>query len=200
VGYIHVPDMMTDGIREFIKWFYAQTDRDAMIVDVRSNGGGHVSQLIIERLRRVMLMTRFARNYDDVGTYPRYLMRGPMVCLINETSASDGDIFPHAFRKAGLGPLIGKRTWGGVIGITSHGPLIDGGIVYVPQFGTNDVDGSWILEGQGVKPDIEVDNDPASVFRGEDKQLDRAIQEIKKLLREKAVPLPKPPAPPVKTM
>jgi tricorn protease len=198
VGYLHIPDMMSVGIREFIKWFFNQTRREGLIVDVRSNGGGHVSELIIERLRRRLLMTGFGRHYDDIYTYPNNLLHGPMVCLINETSASDGDIFPHAFRQAGLGPLIGKRTWGGVIGITGHGPLIDGGQVYVPQFSTNDPRGRYIIEGEGVAPDIEVDNHPASILKGEDRQLDRAIQEIQKQLKKKPMRLPRRPPPPKK--
>jgi tricorn protease len=122
-----------------------------------------------------------------------------MVCLINENSASDGDIFPFRFRKAGLGPLIGKRTWGGVIGITNHGDLIDGGTVNVPEFGTNDTDGSWIIEGIGVEPDIEVANDPKSVLEGRDPQLERGIEEVKKSLQAKPMTLPQRPADPVRT-
>ncbi len=122
-----------------------------------------------------------------------------MVCLINETSASDGDIFPARFKKAGLGPLIGKRTWGGVIGISGHGPLIDGGNVFVPQYGTNDVDGSWIIENYGVAPDIEVENTPKSLIEGRDLQLDRAIEEVMRAMRENPKQLPERPAPPIKT-
>ncbi len=198
VGYLHLPDMMSAGIREFVKWFFNQNRKEGLIVDVRSNGGGHVSELVIERLRRSLLMTSFGRHYDGTFTYPNNLQYGPKVCLINETSASDGDIFPHAFRQAGLGPLIGKRTWGGVIGITGHGPLIDGGQVYVPQFSTNAPDGRYIIEGRGVEPDIDVDNDPASVLKGQDRQLDRAIQEIMKQLKKKPARLPKRPPPPRK--
>jgi tricorn protease len=122
-----------------------------------------------------------------------------MACLVNETSASDGDIFPHRFRKAGLGPLIGKRTWGGVVGITSRGPLIDGGRAFVPLQGTNDVDGSWIIEGEGVSPDIEVENDPASVLAGKDLQLERAVAEITKAMEREPRRLPARPPDPVKT-
>ena len=130
VGYLHIPDMGHDGIAEFIKRYYPQIRKEGLVVDVRSNGGGNVSAMIIERLRREVLGTRFGRVPEVPGTYPRQTFHGHLACLLNEDSASDGDIFPHMFRQAGLGPLIGKRSWGGVIGITSHGPLIDGGSVH----------------------------------------------------------------------
>jgi len=199
VGYIHLPDMSADGIREFIKWFYGQVRKEGLIVDVRGNGGGFVSELIIDRLNRELLGTGFSRTFEWPGTYPGTVLHGHMVCLINETSASDGDIFPMAFRQAGLGPLIGKRTWGGVVGITGHGPLIDGGDVYVPQFGTNDVDGSWVVEGYGVEPDIEVENTVESVIAGRDLQLERAVQEVMDAIRRDPRRLPQRPADPVKT-
>ncbi|MEM7017599.1 MAG: S41 family peptidase, partial [Pseudomonadota bacterium] len=123
---------------------------------------------------------------------------GPMVTLMNETSASDGDIFSWAFQKAGLGPLIGKRSWGGVIGITNRGPLIDGGQVYVPEFGNAGPDGQWVIEGYGVDPDIEVDNDPVAVLKGRDPQLERAIQEVLTLMDKHQTKLPPRPADPVK--
>ncbi len=199
VGYLHIPDMGSDGIREFIKWYYGQIRKEGLVIDVRGNGGGNVSQMIIRRLNQELLGTRFSRTNDYPGTYPNTVFYGHMVCLINATSASDGDIFPARFQKAGLGPLIGKRTWGGVVGITGHGPLIDGGSVFVPQFGTNDVDGSWIIENYGVAPDIEVDNTPKSVLEGRDLQLERGIEEVMRMIRENPKRLPEQPAPPVKT-
>ena len=199
VGYLHVPDMGADGIQEFIKWFYGQIRKEGLVIDVRGNGGGNVSQMLIERLSRTVLGTRFARTYDTPGTYPATAFHGHLVCILDEDSASDGDIFPYRFREAGLGPLIGKRSWGGVIGITSHGPLLDGGTVNVPQFGTNAVDGSWVVENVGVEPDIEVDNDPQSVIAGRDPQLERAVEEVLRMIREDPKSLPERPAPPVKT-
>ena len=198
VGYIHIPDMGANGLREFIKTFYPQIRKQGLVVDVRNNGGGNVSQMLIERLNRELLGTRFSRNSDRAGTYPETVFHGHLVCLINANSASDGDIFPARFKAAGLGPLIGKRSWGGVIGITDHGTLIDGGGVNVPEFGTNDVDGSWIIEGYGVDPDIEVDNDPASVIAGKDPQLDRGIAEVLKAIEADPKRLPDRPPPPVK--
>jgi tricorn protease len=199
VGYLHIPDMGSNGIREFIKWYYGQIRKEGLVIDVRGNGGGNVSQMIINRLSRELLGTRFSRTIEWPGTYPAQVFYGHMVCLINETSASDGDIFPARFQKAGLGPLIGMRTWGGVIGITNHGTLIDGGAVNVPQFGTNDIDGSWIIENYGVAPDIEVQNTPRSVIEGRDLQLERGIAEIMAVIEADPMRLPERPADPVKT-
>lgn len=199
IGYVHIPDMGADGIYEFIKWYYPQIRKEGLIVDVRSNGGGNVSQWIIERLDNKLLGTRFGNRGDQARTYPYTVFYGHMACLLNETSASDGDIFPHMFRKAGLGPLIGKRSWGGVVGISSHGPLIDGGQVFVPEQGTNDVDGSWIIEGHGVDPDIAVENDPASVIAGKDNQLERAVAYLLDKMQKEPRRLPQRPPDPVKT-
>jgi tricorn protease len=199
VGYMHLPDMGENGIREFIKWYYGQVRKEGLIVDVRGNGGGNVSQMLIERLSRKLRSVDFARNFDVPTTYPSVVFHGHMVALINETSASDGDIFPWMFREYGLGPLIGKRTWGGIVGITDHGPLIDGGNVFVPEFGNAAADGQWVIEGVGVTPDIEVENDPVSVLQGRDPQLERAIEEVMKRMQEKPMRLPERPAPPIKT-
>ncbi|MBL8858467.1 MAG: PD40 domain-containing protein [Planctomycetes bacterium] len=199
LAYIHIPDMGADGIREFIKWYYGQTRKEGLIVDDRNNGGGNVSQMLIERLRRVVLATDFSRNSDFTGTYPQVVFHGPMACLINENSASDGDIFPWMFQNAGLGPVIGKRSWGGVVGITNHGPLIDGGTVNVPEFGHADANGQWAVEGHGVDPDIVVDNDATSVVAGRDPQLERAVQEVLKAVETRKQKLPGRPSDPVKT-
>jgi tricorn protease len=198
-GYLHVPDMGAPGIYEFIKWFYPQIRKEGLVVDVRSNGGGNVSQWIIERLDTKLLGTRFGRFSDQPGTYPETVFHGHKVAILNETSASDGDIFPHMFRKAGLGPLVGKRSWGGVVGISGIGPLLDGGNATVPLSGTNDVDGRWVIEGHGVDPDIVVENDPKSVIAGHDPQLERAVQELVKNMDAEPMHLPKKPADPVKT-
>jgi len=199
VGYLHVPDMGADGIREFIKWYYGQIRKEGLIIDVRGNGGGNVSQMLIERLRRELLATGFSRTSEDTGTYPSRVFYGSMVCLLNETSASDGDIFPAMFKQAGLGPLIGKRSWGGVIGITNRGPLIDGGTVFVPEFGFASPDGKWIIEDHGVDPDIVVENDPKSVIEGRDPQLERGVEEVMKAMREHPKKLPPRPPDPVRT-
>ena len=198
IGYLHVPDMGADGIREFIKWYYPQLKKEGLIIDDRANGGGNVSRMLIERLRRKPLAVDFSRTIEDAQLYPDGTFIGPMAVLLNENSASDGDIFPAMFREAGLGPLIGKRSWGGTVGITDHGMLLDGGHVNVPEFGYANLKGEFIIEGHGVDPDIEVDNDPKSVIEGRDPQLERAVAEIQKRLKEKPVKWPPRPADPVK--
>jgi tricorn protease len=196
VGFIHLPDMGENGIREFIKYYYPQIRKQALIVDDRGNGGGNISQMVIQRLSQQLLGTEFDRVDRQTGTYPDSVFYGPKVCLINETSASDGDIFPYMFRQAGLGPLIGKRTWGGVVGISDRGPLLDGGEVFVPESATASPEGKYVIEGHGVDPDIVVENDPASVIEGRDPQLERAIAEIQKALQANPKNLPsRPPDP-----
>ncbi len=198
VGYLHIPDMGAPGLYEFIKWYYPQIRKGGLVVDVRANGGGNVSQMILERLGKKLLGTRFGNDGEHPSTYPSAVFHGHLVALTSETSASDGDIFPHYFRAAGLGPLIGKRTWGGVVGGGNSG-LIDGGSVFVPRSGTNAATGEWIIEGQGVTPDIEVENDPVSMVAGHDLQLERGVQEVLKRIAERPMALPKRPADPVKT-
>ncbi len=199
IGYMHLPNMGAEGIREFIKWYYGQVRKEGLIIDDRANGGGNVSQMVLERLRRTLLGTEYSRNSDYPGTYPAVVFTGPMACLLNENSASDGDIFPWMFRESKLGPLIGKRSWGGVVGITDHGTLVDGGSVSVPEFGHADAQGHWAVEGHGVDPDIVVENDPKSVIEGHDLQLERAVDEVMKKLGTGAHGLPPRPAAPVKT-
>ena len=200
IGYIHIPDMGANGIREFIKWYYPQINKEGLIVDVRANGGGNVSRMLIERLRRKLLALNYQRTDDEASTYPDGVFLGPMVALLDGNSASDGDIFPAMFREAGLGPLIGKRSWGGVVGIGNRGPLIDGGAIFVPGSAFASKDGQWIIEGHGVDPDIEVDNDPKSEIDGRDPQLERGIAEIMAKIKDHPVKLPARPAAPVKTI
>jgi len=193
VGYLHIPDMGRPGLNEFTKLYFPQMRKKALIVDVRGNGGGFVSPLVIERLRRALIMVGIARN-GMPQTDPPQTFVGPMVTLINEFSASDGDIFPYRFKTLGLGKLIGKRTWGGVVGIRESLPLADDGQFFKPEFAIYSKDGKdWIVEGHGVDPDIVVDNDPGKEFKGEDQQLDRAIQEIQEELKTKGYELPSPP-------
>jgi tricorn protease len=199
LAYIHIPDMGEAGLREFIKWWYPQVRKEGLLVDVRDNSGGNISQMLIERLGLTLHGTNFARNHDAAETYPRVVQVGPKAALINEDTASDGDIFANAFRQWKIGPLIGKRTWGGVVGITDHGPLLDGGTVFVPEFGTADAGGQWIIEGHGVDPDIVVEQDPIEVLEGRDPQLQRGVEELMKLLPATPTGLPERPAPPIKT-
>lgn len=191
IGYLHVPDMGSAGIYEFIKWFYPQLRKEGLVVDVRSNGGGNVSQMLIRRLSQRPLGFGYQAHNEWAEPYPSTSFNGSMVALISEDSASDGDIFPYFFRKAGLGPLIGKRSWGGVVGINSRGSLLDGGLVFVPEYGTAGLASDWVIEGEGVAPDIEVANDPASE---QDAQLDRGIAEVLKRVEASPKTFPPPPA------
>jgi tricorn protease len=193
VGYVHIPNMGVDGLNEFVKYFYPQVRKDAMIVDVRGNGGGNVSPMIIERLRREIALISIARNTIPTPD-PAAMVYGPKVMLIDEFSASDGDIVAYRFRKYGLGKLIGKRTWGGVVGIRGSLPLLDGGFLNRPEFSRYDVEGKeWVMEGKGVEPDIVVDNDPAREFAGIDDQLNKAVEVIKEELRKNPPRLAPPP-------
>ncbi len=198
-GYVHIPNMGVDGLNEFVKYFYPQVRKDAMVVDVRGNGGGNVSPMIIERLRRELALISIARNSVPIPD-PATTILGPKVLMIDEFSASDGDIVGYRFRKYGLGKIIGKRSWGGVVGIRGSLPLLDGGYLNRPEFSRYDVDGKeWVMEGTGVEPDIFVDNDPAREFSGIDDQLNKAIELIKEELQRKPVKLPPPPPYPDKS-
>ena len=199
IGYVHVPDMGVPGLNEFAKFYYPQLHKEALVVDCRGNGGGNVSPMIIERLRREPAMWTVARN-GAVNVDPSGQVLGPKVLLIDQHSASDGDIVGYRFRKHRLGPIIGQRSWGGVVGIRGSLPLLDGGILNRPEFSRFDLEAKeWIMEGTGVEPDIEVDNDPTREFSGTDDQLNRAIAELKKAMEAKPVRIPQPPAYPDKS-
>jgi tricorn protease len=198
VGYIHVPNMGVDGLNEFVRYFYPQFRKEALIVDVRSNGGGNVSPMLIERLRREAAMVDVARNTAP-SLDPGGMVPGPKVCLLDEFSASDGDIFPYRFRYYKMGKLIGKRSWGGVVGIRGTLPIVDGGYLNRPEFSRYDVAGKeWIMEGHGVDPDIVVDNDPAKEYAGIDEQLNKAIEVILEEMKSAPVRIPPPPPYPTK--
>lgn len=197
IGYVHIPNMGGDGLNEFVRQYYPQIRKQGMIIDVRNNGGGFVSEMILERLRRVLAGMGNSRN-GGVSTYPSQVFYGPMVCLINHYSASDGDIFPYFFKKYGLGPLIGTRTWGGVVGIRGYSPLVDGGYVTRPEFGTFGIEGQWIIEGHGVDPDIEVDNRDDLVVQGRDPQLEKGIEVVLEEIRKNPKTLPPVPPPALK--
>jgi len=184
VGYIHVPDMSVEGLNEFVKYFYPQLNKKALIIDDRGNGGGNVSPMIMERLMRVPTRANMARNVTVPGQTPTKLMIGPKVLLLNQYSASDGDLFPYAFKKHQLGKTIGVRSWGGVVGIRGSLPFVDGTTLNKPEFASYSIEESkWIIEGFGVEPDIIIDNDPYQEFMGTDTQLLKAIEVIKEELK-----------------
>jgi tricorn protease len=197
VGYIFIPDMGGGGLNEFSESFFPQIKKEGLIVDVRYNGGGFVSEMILERLRREVVGMGCARNAGDY-TYPGGALYGHMVCIANQYSASDGDNFPYFFREYGLGPVIGRRTWGGVVGIRGFPSLLGGGYATVPEFAAFGMDGQWIMENHGVDPDIEVDNLPDQVVLGRDPQLEKAIEVIMRKLKEEPKKLPERPPYPVR--
>lgn len=198
VGYLHIPDMGPNGLNEFVKHFYPQMRKKALIIDVRGNGGGNVSPMLIERLRREIAMVDMSRN-TTARPDPGDIHLGPMVCLVNEFSASDGDLFPYRFKHYNLGKLIGKRSWGGVVGIRGSLPFVDGADLRKPEFAPFSLDGkNWIIEGYGVDPDIFVDNDPMKEYAGEDQQLNKAIEVILEELKLHDAKLPEIPPYPVR--
>jgi tricorn protease len=183
VGYVHIPDMGPRGFAEFHRLYLTEYDRDALIVDVRYNGGGHVSQLLLEKLAR----RRVGYDLPRWGTpepYPEYSVIGPIVAITNESAGSDGDIFSHCFKLMKLGTLIGKRTWGGVIGIGPRSSFVDGGLTTQPEYSFWFKDVGWGVENYGTDPDIEVDIKPQDYAAGRDTQLERAIRLILRQLKE----------------
>lgn len=189
VGYIHIPDMGPKGFAEFHRGFLAELNQEGLVVDVRFNGGGNVSGLLLEKLGRKRLGYDQSRWWTAVP-YPSESPMGPMVALTNEYAGSDGDIFSHSFKMLKLGPLIGKRTWGGVIGMWPRHGLVDGGSTTQPEFSFWFNDVGWAVENYGVDPDIEVEITPQDYEKGLDPQLDRGIAEVLAIL--KASPPPKP--------
>ncbi|MCG5214770.1 S41 family peptidase [Streptosporangium sp. KLBMP 9127] len=175
VGYLHIPDMGPEGYAEFHRGFLAEYDREGLIVDVRFNGGGNVSSLLLEKLSRRRIGYDFPR-WGVPEPYPPESPRGALVAITNEWAGSDGDIFSHTFKLLGLGPLVGKRTWGGVIGIWPRHRLADGTVTTQPEFSFAFDDVGWRVENYGTDPDIEVDITPQDYARGTDTQLDRAIE------------------------
>jgi tricorn protease len=164
------------GIQEFTKQYYPQVDKQGIIVDERYNAGGQVPFFYTEKLARKTLVYWSNRDGNDQRT-PATGIDGPKCIIINQFAGSGGDAFPYFFREQGIGPLIGKRTWGGLVGYSHDLPLVDGGGITMPDFGMWDpYKGEWAVENHGVDPDIEVENTPSDVVAGHDPQLERAIQ------------------------
>jgi tricorn protease len=196
VGYLHIPDMGPSGFAEFHRGYLAEYNANGLVIDVRWNHGGHISGLLLERLARPRLAYRFSR-WRQPQAYPYESPAGPMVALTNEHASSDGDKFSHSFKLMGLGPLIGTRTWGGVIGISYYHPLVDGTRTTQPTSANWFKDVGWSLENYGTEPDIEVDIAPQDYTNGHDPQLERAIDECLKLIEDYPVLRPEPGARPL---
>jgi tricorn protease len=197
IGYIHIPDMGGFGLTRFTKMFYHQMKRPGLIIDVRYNGGGFVSGLILDRLRKTLVAMGGSRTFPE-DRAPGNAIYAHMITLLNQQSCSDGDYFPYFFREYGLGPLMGVRSWGGVIGIRGGNSFTDGGYCTVPEFGLYDLEGNWTMENEGVHPDMVVENLPTRMAQNFDDQLDAALEYIQNRLAEDPKTLPSvngPPAP-----
>jgi tricorn protease len=200
VGYIHIPTWALKGLNEFVKLFYPQLDKKALIIDDRGNGGGNVSPMILERLQREVQRATMRRNFPHPEPVPNEMMLGPKVLLMDRYSASDGDLFPYGFKHYKIGTTIGTRSWGGVVGISGSLPFVDGGQLTRPEFASySSEESKWIIEGHGVDPDIVLDNDAYQEFMGNDAQLDKAIQVILEQIKTGYKPLPAIPAAPDKS-
>jgi tricorn protease len=197
VAYVYMPDTTVGGFTNFNRYFFAQVGKEAAIIDERFNAGGQLATDIIEMLQRKPLSMVATRD-GDLEPQPYGAIPGPKVMLINETAGSGGDAMPWYFKRAGVGKLIGKRTWGGLVGRAVGPPLMDGGTVTAPTSGVfNPISGEWEIENIGLAPDIEVEFDPELVRQGRDPQLEKAVEVVMKELAASPVPKPKRPAYPI---
>ncbi|MEJ2420911.1 MAG: S41 family peptidase [Acidobacteriota bacterium] len=194
IGYVYLSDMESLGMDQFIRQFYPQIRKQGLIVDVRYNGGGEIDQIILERLRRILIGMDTTRLRQP-DTIPQQVLHGYKVCLANHYSASDGDIFPYYFKHYKLGPVIGTRTWGGVRGYNDVWTLLDGGMLIVSEDSLYGLKSQWIIENHGVEPDIRVDDLPQEVMAGRDAQLQEGVKYILNELNKQPMPLPPVPAP-----
>lgn len=193
VAYIYLPDTSMQGYIRFNRYFFAQAGRDGVIVDERFNGGGLLADHVVDYLRQPIRNYATTREGADQA-FPTSAIPGPKVMLINEMAGSGGDYLPYTFRQSGLGLLVGKRTWGGLVGIGGYPPLVDGGTVTAPRWGIWFPNGRWDVENRGVAPDVEVDYDPKQVRAGKDPQLDKAVEIVLGELAKHPVKHPKHPA------
>jgi tricorn protease len=197
LAYVYMPNTADEGLASFERDFYSQVDRRGLVLDERYNGGGKVADHVIAILSRRVLCWWGTRE-GWVGRTPFGTLQGPKVMVINENAGSGGDAMPWMFRKAGLGPLVGARTWGGLVGISGYPPLLDGGYVTSASFGIVDTDGRWIVENEGVAPDHEVKEHPKDFVEGRDPQLEKAIAVAMDLMKDwkyDEVPALTPPVP-----
>jgi tricorn protease len=193
VAYVYVPNTAQPGYDYFKRYFYPQSHKDAVIVDERFNGGGQIADYYIDILRRPLISYWAMRYGDDLKT-PAASIQGPKVMLIDETAGSGGDLLPWMFRKFGLGTLIGQRTWGGLVGVLGFPTLMDGGTITAPNLAIWTPEDGWVVENEGVAPDIEVEQTPKDVIAGRDPQLERAIAVVTEELKKNPPPRPTRPA------
>jgi len=193
LAYVHLPDTAMGGFTNFNRYYFAQLDKEGAVVDERFNGGGSAADYIVDFLRKPIMNYWASRDEMDATT-PFGVIPGPKVMIINENAGSGGDLMPWLFRRMKIGPLVGKRTWGGLVGIGGYPPLIDGGSVTAPHFGFYSPESQWEVENHGVAPDIEIELDPAEWRKGRDTQLERAVQVVMEELKKN--PARKPQRPP----
>jgi len=189
LAYVHVPDTASGGYINFNRFYFAQTDKLGAVIDERYNHGGAVADYIVDLLGRPLRSCVVTRE-GDKWCSPLAQIYGPKTMVINEMAGSGGDALPWMFRQDKLGTLVGTRTWGGLVGIGGYPPLLDGGGVTAPRAALYGLHGEWEVENRGIKPDIEVENDPASVAAGHDPQLERAIQVTLEELKKHPVVIP----------
>jgi tricorn protease len=187
VAYVHLPNTGGAGYSNFNRYYFAQVGKEAAIIDERFNEGGQLADYIVDYLRRP-LMSKVATREGADWTSPSEAIYGPKVMIINEMAGSGGDALPWYFRKAGIGPLIGKKTWGGLVGIGGYPELLDGGFVTAPRFALYGLNGDWEVENHGIAPDYDVDLDPAAVRAGHDPQLEKAVEVVLDLLKKNPLP------------
>ncbi|HEV8484721.1 MAG TPA: PDZ domain-containing protein [Blastocatellia bacterium] len=193
LAYVYLPDTAGGGYTNFNRYYFAQLDKDGAVIDERFNGGGSAADYIVDFLRKPV-MSYWAVREGQEPTTPFGVIPGPKVMIVNEYAGSGGDLMPWMFRKQGIGPLIGKRTWGGLVGIGGYPSLIDGGSVTAPHFAFYSANGEWEVENHGVAPDIEVEMDPKLWREGRDPQLEKAIEVAMAALKKNPVVRTKRPA------
>jgi tricorn protease len=189
VAYVHVPDTNVGGFLNFNRFYYAQVGKQAAVIDERYNHGGQIADYIVDELKRPLRNCLVGRE-GEKSCSPQEQIYGPKTMVINEMSGSGGDALPWMFKQDGVGPLVGTRTWGGLVGIWNFPPLMDGGFVTAPRGAIYGLHGEWEVENRGIAPDIEVENDPASVAAGHDPQLERAVQVTLEALKKNPVVIP----------
>jgi tricorn protease len=187
VAYVYIPDTFAGGFANFNRYYFSQVGKEAVILDERFNHGGQIADYIVDYLKRTPQMINASREGEDV-VEPAEGIYGPKVMIANQMSGSGGDALPWLFKKAKLGPLVGVRTWGGLVGIGGYPPLLDGGGVTAPRWGLYGTKGEWEVENVGIAPDIAVEQDPALTRAGQDPQLERAITVALDLLKTSPPP------------
>jgi tricorn protease len=200
IAYVHLSDMGGDGLSQWGRDYFPQHKSPGLIMDVRYNGGGNVAEMILAMLERSVWSVNRARAGTLRYHRPQSGFHGHMLCLCNQETGSDGETFTEGFKRLKLGPVVGKRTWGGWVGIRGGKPFVDNGYYTQPEFTGWGMEGKWLIEGRGTDPDVDLENDPKSVLEGKDPQLDYAITYLLDKIKKEPKPLPSEPAFPIKSL